>query len=462
MSGLGAYVVLSLLVSLAGFQVLPGRAIAQENSVPEEPTLTVRITPPKPYLQEEIVQVIRVIAPHPFEELVLDLPPVEDAEVITLQQPRNRKFQTYGGEGYIYETRRAIFPKQSGELRIPPVRISGSIGVSRDEKKPFVLRQDATIMDIRPPPDAFSEDWWLVARQVEIDEGWSKPLETLRVGDRVTRSIEVTVFGATGAHLPELEQGRSTGLKVLPGRTERSTEVTPGGVVGRISRSFDIRIDVDQPINISPVRVVWWNTNNEIEWRSAAPAVRLEPLPRDVEALITDVMSEAAAAHESSRRGIIAIALGGGALIAAWVFWLLRSRQKVRPEDRKLRRSLSEDDNPVSVVRALKSWAALTFPNVPPMTMEQLGQQLGPVAQERIASLQRAAFGSSAPPLDAAGLALDVVRIAQDRRHQSAIKILSKSMNWLLGPDKRLPEIGDGRIGDRITRLQPFVSEPRR
>lgn len=414
---------------------------AQENSVPDEPTLVVRITPPKPYLQEEIVQVIRVIAPHPFEELVLDLPPVEDAEMITLQQPRNRKFETYGGEGYIYETRRAIFPKKSGELRIPPVRISGSIGVSRDEKKPFALRSEATVLDVRPPPDAFSDDWWLIAREVTIDQGWSQSLETLRVGDRVTRSIAVTVAGATGAHLPELEQGRSTGLTVLPGRTERSTEITPGGVIGKIERSFDIRVDVDQPINISPVRVVWWNTSSEIERRSAAPAVRLEPLPRDVEGLVSEIMTEAAIARDSSRSGIIVIALGSSALLIGLVFWLLRARQKVRPEDRRLQQALASGAKPIDAVRALKVWSEVAFSNEPSMSLEQLGQRLGPNAETRIARLHEAAFGQSAEAIDATSLAQDVVGIAQERRGQALPNILSGLLDRLVGASGRLPEI---------------------
>ena len=368
--------------------------------------------------------------------------------MVTLQQPRNRKFETYGGEGYIYETRRAIFPQKSGELRIPPVRISGSIGVSRDEKRPFVLRSEATILDVRPPPDSFSGDWWLVAREVSIDQGWSRPLDTLRVGDRVTRSIAVTVAGVTGAHLPELEQGRSTGLTVLPGQTRRSTEITPGGVIGKIERSFDLRVDVDQPINISPVRVVWWNTNTEIERRSAAPAVRLEPLPRDVEGLVTELMTEARAARENSRSGIIVIALGGLALLTALVFWLLRARQRIRPEDRRLKQALVDSDTPIDVVRALKIWSETSFPDEASMTLEKLGQRLGPKAEKRIARLQEAAFGQSATPIDAASLALDIVRIAQDHRHRTLPDIFSNSLEQIVGASKGLPQI-DGLPAER-------------
>ena len=419
----------------------PGLLLAQEDSVPEEPTLIVRITPSEAHLQEEIVQVIRVIAPHPFEELVLDLPPVENAEMITLQKPKNRKFETYGGEGYIYETRRSIFPDTSGELRIPPVRISGSIGISRNEKKPFALRGEATVLNVRPPPGVFSDDWWLVARDVKIDQSWSQPLETLRVGDRVTRSIVVTVTGATGEHLPEIEQGRSTGLTVLPGQTMRNTKITPDGVIGKIERSFDMRVDVDRPINISPVRVVWWNTETEMEQRSAAPAARLEPLPRDVEGLVSDLMAEAAAARSSSRTSIVALALSVALLVTGLAFWLFQARRRVRPEDRRLYRELNEEFGAIDAVRALRSWSRSAFPNEPLMTLDDIGRRLGPKAEERVQRLQEAAFGLPKGAVDASALAQEIVGIAQEARRRTLTDLVSSMLDHLLGASKRLPEI---------------------
>ena len=54
-------------------------------------------------------------------------------------------------------------------------------------KKAFALREDERVVNIKPPPPAFRDDWWLVASDVTVNEVWSKPLETLRVGDHVTR-----------------------------------------------------------------------------------------------------------------------------------------------------------------------------------------------------------------------------------------------------------------------------------
>lgn len=423
--------------------------MGQEDTVPTEPTLTVRLAPADPYLQEEIVQIIRLIAPHPFEELVLDLPPVEGAEVITLQKPKNRKFETYGGEGYLYETSRAIFPKRSGALRIPPVRVSGSVSISRNKKKAFALREDSKVLNVKPPPTVYSEDWWLAASDVTINEVWSKPLDRLRVGDRVTRLIEVSVVGATGAHLPELQQGRSNGLTVLPGHTERNTDITPGGVVGRISRSFDIRIDSDQPINIRPIRIVWWDTNNREEQRSVAPAVRLEPLPRDVDQLISDLMTQAADERKRSQRGIFMVIVAAGVALLMLSLWLLKASQRMRSEDQRLRRAILTDGRPINTLRALQRWKDAVFLNEPAMTLDQLGQRLGPHAERQLCRLQQATFGKPSEPVDAAALALDVIKIARQKRRDGADIMLRRWLDYLLGQAQTLPDI-DRQAGKKI------------
>ncbi|MGI9492820.1 MAG: hypothetical protein ACR2QF_10515 [Geminicoccaceae bacterium] len=411
-------------------------------TVPDKPELAVRIVPPEPYLQEQIIQTVRVVAPHAFEELVLDLPLVEGADVVSLQQPKTRRFATYGGEGYIYETKRAIFPKASGALRIPPVRVSGSIAISKDEREGFALKNEAVMLDINPPPDAFTGPAWLVAKQAEIEEHWSKPLDELRVGDHVTRTVEATVTGATGSHLPELEHGRSSGLTILPGLSERSTEVTSNDVVGRISRTFELRIDTDQPINISPVRLVWWNTDAEIERRIAAEAVRIEPLPRDVEKLVQKLMLEAHEAHTTGRYGVIAIATLGGLGLIAFLAWLLAANRRRAPEDQVLLRSVHKNPDPVKAVSAVLVWGEASFPNERPMSLERLSNLLGDQAGLRLAELQSAAFGQGANRADVADATAEVIAAARNRRGRNLADIGQNVLDYLIGPKRHLPEIG--------------------
>ena len=435
-----------ITIAIAIAASLFGTAFAQAQdtqTVPDKPELTVRIIPPEPYLQEQIVQTVRVVASDPFEELVLDLPPVEGADIITMQQPKTRKFATYGGEGYIYETRRAIFPKASGPLTIPPVRVSGSVAVSKDEREGFALRSEPVSLDIKPPPAEFKGSAWLVARRVEIEERWSKPLDDLRVGDHVTRTIEAMATGATGGHLPELEHGRSSGLTILPGQIERSTEVTANDIFGRISRSFELRIDTDQPINISPVRLVWWNTDIEIEWRTAAEAVRIEPLPRDVERLVQDLMAEAKEAHTTGRYGVIGIAATSLLALIAAVAWLIIAKSRRAPEDRALLQAVRSNPAPIKAVGALLVWGETSFPDEKPISLERLGSLLGDQAGRAIADLQRAAFGPDRNDVKAIEVTQTVIAAARSHRGKSLVDIRRSLADHIIGPKHHLPDIGN-------------------
>lgn len=415
---------------------------AQETqTVPEKPELAVRIIPPEPYLQEQIIQTVRVVAAHVFEELVLDLPPIEGADVITLQQPKTRKFATYGGEGYIYETKRAIFPRSSGKLHIPTVRVSGSVGISKDEQESFALKSKPVVLDIQPPPAEFSENAWLVARKVEIKEHWSKPTDDLRIGDHVTRTIEAKVTGATGSHLPELIHGRSTGLTILPGQTERETDITPNEVIGKISRSFELRIDTDQPINISPVRMVWWNTDTEIEWRSAAKSVRIEPLPRDVDNLVQQLMVEANQAQTTGRYGVLALSILGGLALAVLMAWLVLTMRNRTPEDRILLEAVRSNPDPIKAVAALLHWGEKSFAEDRPMSLERLSAQLDPDAEKALTELQQSAFGEVDRAIDSVAITKTVIAAARNKRGRNLIEIGTDALRYLLGPKRHLPNV---------------------
>jgi hypothetical protein len=281
-----------------------------------------------------------------------------------------------------------------------------------------------------------------VARRVEIDEHWSRPLEELRVGDHVTRTVEATVAGVTGGHLPELDHGRSQGLTILPGQTRRSTEIDANEVIGRISRSFELRIDSDQPINISPVRLVWWNTDTEIEWRSAAKATRLEPLPRDVDGLVRALMTEAREAHRTGRYGITAmIALFGIGLFLALALLVMATRKR-SPEDRALLDAIRENPQPINGVRALLAWGETVFPGHHPLSLERLGQRLGKEAGRHLADLQRAAFGPGARSIDVLDVTESIIAEARRRRGRDLLDIGIDAVDHLIGPKRHLPEIG--------------------
>ncbi len=136
------------------------------------------------------------------------------------------------------------------------------------------------------------------------------------------------------------------------------------------------------------------------------------------------------------------------AFLIGLIFWLLRAKQKVKPEDRRLLQLIGRESSPIDVVRALRTWSEAAFPHAPSGSLEELGHQLGPRAKSQIARLQEAAFGQSSGPVDAASLAWDIVRRAQECRRQSLVEISSDLLERLFGVSRKLPEI-DGSPTER-------------
>ncbi len=95
-------------------------ALAQQTAIPNQPELTVSLQPRHvktggAYVQGQIRLRVQLVSPHPFEALQLDLPPIAAARTLTLSQPHTRKIHNFSREGYVYETRLALFPESRSD-----------------------------------------------------------------------------------------------------------------------------------------------------------------------------------------------------------------------------------------------------------------------------------------------------------------------------------------------------------
>ena len=145
------------------------------------------------------------------------------------------------------------------------------------------------------------------------------------------------------------------------------------------------------------MRIVWWNTDTEIEWRSAAKSVRIEPLPRDAEALVQQLMTEANEAQRTGRYGVMALVALGGLALVAFIAWLTLAMRKWRPEDQTLLATVRNNTEPIKTVAALLDWGDKAFPENRPMSFERLSAQLDPDARNALVDLQQSVFSGRAP-----------------------------------------------------------------
>lgn len=402
----------------------------------DRPELTVRVSPAKPYVQEQILHSVRLVSAHTFAELEVDIPEVPGAETIVVMQPNVRPFISYGVEGVIYETTRVLFPEKSGTLHIPGINIKGAITVT-GQKVAFERQTEPIDMPIAVVPDAYEGSWWLVSALIEMRQQYETPLDVVRVGDTVRRNITVTAKGSTGEHVPALQMRPSRGLTILPGTPVRRTDKSAAGVTGVLEQAFDITVVENQPVDFGPVRLVWWDAEADAGRRSAAPAIRVEPLPRDVEALKARLMERAYARLNSSRISLLVAGIGVvGLLLGALV---ILSQRRLQAHDRALLRRARSAPPATEAMQAIYIWAEKSFPDMSAVSTMEISRYVGSDLSEQIDSLSKLAFAHGESSTDFNQLAQRLIRVRQKR--DSPLAGIHRVVDLLLGSRNRLPTI---------------------
>lgn len=350
--------VLALLPSLP----LPAHAYQETVAFEEEPLLSVIIEPEDvftggAFVQGEIVVTVRVSSLLPFEALNVEMPVIEGARVETLIKPRMREVRSYAGKGYVLERVIAIYPQKSGKLVLPPIRATGRVEPEKDKPLDFVEESPEITLDVAGIAPGFRGDWWLVSRALTISETWSVPIEDLREGDVVRREITITAAGVPYERLPQIQASRTSGIEATDAGTTGNTLKTRDGVVGTLTRAWDLKIGVGDTLYVSPIGIDYWDPGEQVQKKAGLSGHRIEPLPPDEDAIARALMAEAASRRNDARW----IAVAVGALVAmpllgvflSWLWALIPTRA-----DRRLVAACGADPSPAAVYRAATHWAA--------------------------------------------------------------------------------------------------------
>lgn len=417
----------------------PTLAAAQTLSIPLVPEVGVTVEPAEAlsrgwYVEGQIVVTVRVASQRPFEALELDLPDFDGFDVIELMRPRTRRIRSYAGEGFALETALALFPREPGDLFIPPIRAAGMVRDAAGAEIRFDDATDPLPVAVDGPPAAYPGDWWLVSPRVSISETWSKPPTEARVGDVIRREVTVVADGVTAERLrpPELPSSKSVPV-VDAGSTSR-TITAASGVSAEVTRAWDLAIQDGVYSDVAPIGVTYWDPVARKVARAFLPGLRLEPLPADAEAVARRLMAEATGRRDDARlAAALALAILAAPLLALGLLWLWAASP--RPADWRLRRELAAAEKPEAAWRALRRWASAN--------PGEEGE--GPLSRDAGALV----FGAGDFRDGLASLAPDLTRAARAARLHRLRRSLAGLTVWLIGPAIRL-NTADRRPNQKI------------
>ncbi len=257
--------------------------------------LKANVSTTSPYVQGQVIYTAKLFATsqiaNNWQSARLTPPAAENAVVKQLG-----KFTYYNttidGKTYqVAEIRYAIFPQQSGSLKISPVEFHGNMLVMLNNSnnnvfgsdaqffssglKPFTAVAPAITLNVKPIPANFNGKTWLPAKNITLSDSWSSHPQQIKVGSPITRTIILHATGLTSSQLPNITVGKVENMNTYPDLPTSQTSNTSSNIVSKRIEKIAYVPTKAGNITIPAITLSWWNTTTSQLQTATLPAYTL-------------------------------------------------------------------------------------------------------------------------------------------------------------------------------------------
>lgn len=242
------------------------------------------------YVHSQLALTVRLYYRYSLAEGSLPDPQVEHATLVKLGETSMNA--TRNGVSYrALERVYAVFPERSGTLIIPEMSFLGRVNEPsskrgslftpmRNRGRRVRAASDQLQITVEPRPTQFpvTADW-LPARQLMVNSQIKTAKGGARVGEPVTRVIEIKAVGLLDTMLPEISWPPMDHARVYPDTPESVSRHSGQWVTGRKVRSFAIVPEYAGELLLPEISIAWWDTIEDELKYAVIPAELVDVLP---------------------------------------------------------------------------------------------------------------------------------------------------------------------------------------
>lgn len=276
-------------------QVVPAAA---SDDIPETPLFVRLATGAGPaFAQSDIPVTIRIYDRIGMMRGSMEKPVAEGATFVPdgdqrhfLKTIKNKRYR-------VLEQSYLMRPQRSGTIEIQPLTLEATVaGVAssnpNDENMAALLgrgsftgqlppERNITVrslpvkVEVQPRP-ADATGWFMPARSVMLHDEWSGPLDKVKVGQTLTRTLTLEAKGATPNQLPPLTLTPVPGLRQYEDKGETETAWIDGQLGAQLRKVISVIPTRPGTYTLPAIDVQWWNLDTGKQEVARLPAVTIE------------------------------------------------------------------------------------------------------------------------------------------------------------------------------------------
>ena len=427
-----------------------------------------------PYVGQQVILTHRLYTSVQLRDFALSELAIDKAVLHRLGDTQYQK--VINGRNYlVLEVKYAIFPQSEGPLIIPSLRFGAYEVNNRSQFGVFNNRGNQIVRDTEPkslevtarPPQA-SVDGWMPSTSVTMEQRWSGDIDSVTVGEPVTRTITIRAEGLSAAQITPLQEPQGNNYRGYPDQPQLDEIVTTNGLTATRIESLALVPNNSGEITLPAVELIWWDTNSNKRRVASLPSITLQVSPSenaDVAANDNNVMQGtndamttlAADASKPKVSFMTNLSLALNALLMTLIVTLLIGRKRKALAARSQQAALSsdsarlnlkqqlrviesevKDDNLMAMREAILRWGKTLFAENPPSTLKSLGDLLGnPRISQLFAQLDEQLYQHNRVPATTLDVALLLASLKKESNfsRESASKSKSGKALQSLYPD---------------------------
>lgn len=216
------------------------------------------------YIGEEIIYTLRIFHSIQLDNLNLSDINIDNASIKKIAQ--NSFYRTINGiQHRVHEVSFSLRANKAGQLYIPPQFFQAQVASRRlfsmDAQK-IRKKSPAKTLTILDKPSNHKGDW-LPAKSLTLEESYSGDLSQLKVGDAITRTININATGLAANQLPEITFKDINDLKYYPDKPQLSDSETSSGIIGQRIEAVAIIATEPGDYTLPAIKISWWDVKND-------------------------------------------------------------------------------------------------------------------------------------------------------------------------------------------------------